>query len=306
MADCKISIGGQALMEGIMMKGKDKYSVAVRKPDGEISIETHAVKPSPVGKIPFVRGIYNFIDSLATGYKCLMRSAEISMGTDYEEDKFEIWLKEKFGEKATGILTTIAGIGGTVLALVLFMVLPTAVTGFINSFFPLGNFKRAVEGLTKLAIFFCYLLAISQMRDIRRVFQYHGAEHKTIFCYEKGLPLTVENVKKQSRFHPRCGTSLLFIVLFVSIAVFSFVPWKGTFQRAALKVLFLPVVVSIAYEILKFTGTHENALTKIMVKPGLWCQRLTTKEPDDKMIEVAIASVNAILPETVILSGNEE
>ena len=144
------------------------------------------------------------------------------------------------------------------------------------------------------------------MRDIRRVFQYHGAEHKTIFCYEKGLPLTVENVKKQSRFHPRCGTSLLFIVLFVSIAVFSFVPWKGTFQRAALKVLFLPVVVSIAYEILKFTGTHENALTKIMVKPGLWCQRLTTKEPDDKMIEVAIASVNAILPETVISNGNEE
>lgn len=306
MADCKISIGGQALMEGIMMKGKDKYSVAVRKPDGEISVETHTAKPSPVGKIPFVRGIYNFIDSLATGYKCLMRSAEISMGTDYEEDKFEIWLKEKFGEKATGILTTIAGIGGTVLALVLFMVLPTALTGFINGFFPLGNFKRAVEGLTKLAIFFCYLLAISQMRDIRRVFQYHGAEHKTIFCYEKGLPLTVENVKKQSRFHPRCGTSLLFIVLFVSIAVFSFVPWKGTFQRAVLKVLFLPVVVSIAYEILKFTGTHENALTKIMVKPGLWCQRLTTKEPDDKMIEVAIASVNAILPETVISNGNEE
>ena len=188
----------------------------------------------------------------------------------------------------------------------LFMVLPTAITGFIDKFISLGGFKSLIEGIVKLLIFFIYLWSISKMREIHRVFCYHGAEHKTIFCYEAGLPLTVENVRIQSRFHPRCGTSFMFIVLVVSIIVFSFVPWHGTLQRAVLKVIFLPLVMGIAYEILRFTGTHDNKLTKILAAPGLFFQRLTTAEPDDSMIEVAIASVNAILPETKVAENLNE
>lgn len=302
----KISIGGQALIEGIMMKGKDKYSVAVRKPDGSIKTQVHDVQPAKFNKIPILRGIFSFVQSLAVGYKCLMYSADESMDGAYEEDKFEKWLKKHFGEKASSAVTTVAGVAGTMLALVLFMVLPTAITGFVDEFISLGGFKSLIEGIVKLLIFFIYLWSISKMREIHRVFCYHGAEHKTIFCYEAGLPLTVENVRIQSRFHPRCGTSFMFIVLVVSIIVFSFVPWHGTLQRAVLKVIFLPLVMGIAYEILRFTGTHDNKLTKILAAPGLFFQRLTTAEPDDSMIEVAIASVNAILPETKVAENLNE
>jgi len=186
------------------------------------------------------------------------------------------------------------------LALVLFMVLPTTIAGLLDKVIPLGGFKNVVEGVSKLAVFVLYLWLVSKMEDIRRTFCYHGAEHKTIACYEAGLPLTVENVKKHTRFHPRCGTSMMFIILIVSIVVFSFVPWKGTLNRAFMKVLFLPVVVGISYEILRYTGRHTNACTKLLAAPGLWFQRLTTNEPEDDMIEVAIASVNALLPETII------
>lgn len=299
MADKKVSIGGQALIEGIMMKGPNGYSIAVRTPDGSIDVKKYRNKPGKFTKIPVLRGMYSFIDSLITGYKSIMASAESAM-IDLEEDELEKWLKKHFGAKAADVLTMIAGVLGGMLALVLFMVLPTTFTGIIDHFIPLGGLKAAVEGISKLIIFIIYLWLVSKMNEIKRVFQYHGAEHKTISCYEAGEELTVENVRKHTRFHPRCGTSFMFIVLLVSIAVFSFVPWKSTLGRVAMKVVFLPVVVGIAYEILRYTGRNVNACTKLMAAPGLWFQRLTTNEPDDSMIEVAIASVNAILPETVV------
>lgn len=293
----RISIGGQALIEGIMMRRGDKYSIAVRKPDGSISVKLEKTAPNKYGKIPVVRGIANFFNSLLVGYKSLMYSADEAMTDEIEEDKLEKWLTRHFGEKSSDIITTAAGLLGTVLALVLFMVLPTAITGFVDRFFPLGGFKALMEGTVKLLIFFLYLWTVSKVPDIHRTFCYHGAEHKTIFCYEAGEELTVENVKKHTRFHPRCGTSFLFIVLIVSIIAFSFVPWKSTLHRALLKVVFLPLVVGVAYEILRFTGTHDNPLTRLLARPGLMFQRLTTAEPEDDMIEVAIRSVKAVLEE---------
>lgn len=300
MANKKVSIGGQALIEGIMMKSPEQYSIAVRKPDGTIDVQIFDNNKVKFQKIPVLRGIMNFFDSLLTGYKSLMLSAEIAMEGELEEDAFDKWVKAHFGEKSSEIITMIAGVLGGMLALVLFMVLPTTIAGLLDKIIPLGGFKNVVEGVSKLAIFVLYLWLVSKMEDIRRTFSYHGAEHKTIACYESGQPLTVENVKKHSRFHPRCGTSMMFIILIVSIIVFSFVPWKGTLSRAFMKVLFLPVVVGISYEILRYTGRHTNACTKLLAAPGLWFQRLTTNEPDDDMIEVAIASVNALLPETII------
>lgn len=300
MADKKVSIGGQALIEGIMMKAPEKYSIAVRKPDGGIDVQVFDNNKVKFGKVPVLRGIMNFFDSLMTGYKCIMHSADIAMDGEFEEDAFDRWVKKHFGEKSGEIIAMIAGILGSVLALVLFMVLPTTIAGLLDKVIPLGGFKTAVEGIAKLAIFVLYLWLVSKMEEIRRVFCYHGAEHKTIACYEAGEDLTVENVRRHTRFHPRCGTSFMFIILIVSIVVFSFVPWKGTVSRALMKVVFLPVVVGISYEILRFTGRHTNACTKLLAAPGLWFQRLTTNEPDDDMIEVAIASVNALLPETIV------
>ena len=300
MANKKVSIGGQALIEGIMMKSPEQYSIAVRKPDGTIDVQVFDNKKVKFQKIPVLRGIMNFFDSLVTGYKSLMHSAEIAMEGEFEEDAFDRWVKEHFGEKSSEIITMIAGVLGGMLALVLFMVLPTTIAGLLDKVIPLGGFKNVVEGVSKLAVFVLYLWLVSKMEDIRRTFCYHGAEHKTIACYEAGLPLTVENVKKHTLFHPSCGKSMMFIILIVSIVVFSFVPWKGTLNRAFMKVLFLPVVVGISYEILRYTGRHTNACTRLLAAPGLWFQRLTTNEPEDDMIEVAIASVNALLPETII------
>lgn len=300
----KISIGGQALIEGIMMRYADSYSVAVRKPDGGIDVKKHRVKKNKAEKIPVVRGVVNLVQSLSVGYKCIMDSARLS-SEDYEEDKLEKWLKEKLGEKSGRVISMAAGILGSVLALVLFMVLPTFVTGLADSFFPLGALKSAVEGAVKFAVFILYLKAVSGMKEINRMFRYHGAEHKTIACFEAGLPLTVENVRVQTRFHPRCGTSFIFIVLAVSIIIFSFIPWHGTLSRALLKVVFLPLVVGISYEILRYNGRHDNLCSRLLSRPGLWFQRFTTAEPDDGMIEVAIASVNALLPQTVLTDERE-
>lgn len=306
MGDKKVSIGGQALLEGIMMKGPENYSIAVRKADGTIDVKLFENKKPKFSKIPVLRGMANFADSLIVGYKSIMYSAEAAMEDGFEEDAFDRWLKKHFGEKSAETVGTLAGVLGCALALVLFMVLPTAITGFIDKIIPLGALKAAVEGIIKLAIFIIYLAAITKMKEIRRLFAYHGAEHKTIMCYESGEELTVENVKKHTRFHPRCGTSFMFIVLIVSIVVFSFVPWKSTLSRAVTKVIFLPAVVGIAYEILRYTGRNSNACTKVMAAPGLWFQRLTTNEPDDDMIEVAIASVNAILPRTTVKKARKE
>lgn len=295
----KTSVGGQALMEGIMMRGPEKICVAVRKPDGTIDLTEEKVEHHRWQKIPFVRGACNMVESLIQGYRYLMHSAEISMGDEFEESesKFDKWVEAHMGPKMQNFLFTMAAVCGGLLALVLFMVLPTAIVGLVDRFLPLGGFKVVLEGLVKLGLFIGYLFLCTRVKDVHRVFEYHGAEHKTIACYEAGEELTVENVRKHVRFHPRCGTSFLILVLIISIVLFSVLPWHNTGLRVILKVLMLPVLMGISYELIKLAGRYDNLFTRIISAPGLWMQRLTTFEPDDSMIEVAIAAVKPVLPE---------
>ena len=283
----KTSVGGQALMEGIMMRGPKNICCAVRKPDG--TIETK-VEPTPTHgvwtKIPLVRGAISMIESLIMGYKYMMYSAQVSMGDDYdpaeEETAFEKWVGDHLGKKAEDIMLAAAAVIGGLFAILLFTVLPT---------------KVVLEAVLKVAIFLTYMAAISRMKEIHRVFEYHGAEHKTIACYEAGDPLTVENVRKYTRFHPRCGTSFLILVVIVSVFLYSVLPWSSTSLRVVFKLLLLPVVMGISYELLKWCGRSDNIATRIIRQPGIWVQHLTVFEPDDSMIEVAIAAVTPVLPE---------
>ncbi len=295
----KTSIGGQALMEGIMMRGPKKVAFAVRKPVGEIHTEVTNVKTRVWHKWVFVRGILTFVDTLIDGYKYLMKSAELS--TDEEqmqsESKFDKWVSEKFGEKGMNFVMAIAAVLGGGLALVLFMILPTLLVQLIQFFVPLGGFKTLVEGALKITILVIYMASVSKVPDIARVFGYHGAEHKTISCYEAGEELTVENIRKYSRFHPRCGTSFILIVIVVSVLVASALPWGNTFVRIALKIITLPIVVGISYEIIKICGRYDNFLTRFVSAPGLWLQNITTNEPEDGMIECAIAAVTPVIPQ---------
>ncbi len=294
----KTSIGGQALIEGVMMRGPEKYAMAVRTPQGEIDTELWDVGGASkkwYRKVPFVRGTFNMVDSLITGYRCLMKSAE-KAGMEEEPSQFETWLADKMGKSVTSIIAVLAvGFGGF-LAVGLFMMLPAFLVGLLSPVVASPIVKSLLEGLLKIIIFVLYLKLVSKMPDIRRVFQYHGAEHKTIACYEAGLPLTLENVRPCSRFHPRCGTSFLLIVMVVSILLFSVVTWSSIFIRVLLKLLLLPVVVGIAYEIIKYAGRHDNALTRAVSAPGIWLQKLTTNEPDDSQIEVAIAAMEPVIP----------
>lgn len=293
----KTSVGGQALLEGIMMKGPFKSAMAVRKPDGEIDVSIWDTKKlTGIRKIPFIRGTFNFIDTLIQGYDCLMKSAEIS-GQEEEPDKFELWLNKVFGKAAGAVFGSIVTILAVVLAVGLFFGVPALIAGFAGNYIENKVALSAIEGVIKIAMFLVYVIGVSKMSDIHRTFMYHGAEHKTIFCYEQGLELTVENVRKQQRFHPRCGTSFLLIVLVVSVLVSSVITWENVFVRVALKILMLPITVGISYEIIKFAGRHDNWLTRIISAPGLWFQNFTTQEPDDSMIEVAIAAVTPVLPE---------
>ncbi len=300
----KTSIGGQALIEGVMMRGVGKAAMAVRLPDGTIDVEIQKTKlakdKSFVFRMPFVRGIFNFIDNMIFGYKYLMKSAEKS-GLDLEESesKFDKWLEKHFGNKIMTVVSAIAMVFGVVLAIGLFILAPMGIVWLLEKVVPLGGFKTLIEGLIKIAVFVAYLALVSQTKDIRRVFEYHGAEHKSIACYEAGEELTVENVKKYKRFHPRCGTSFLLIVLIVSILVYSLIQfsWGNLLLRAALKILLLPIIVGISYEIIKLAGRYDNFFTRILSAPGLWIQRFTTREPDDSQIEVAIASLKPVLPE---------
>lgn len=299
----KSSIGGQALLEGVMMRGPEKEAMAVRLPDGTIDLEVWDLpKAKWYKKVPFVRGPVNFIGSMLDGYKCLTKSADKAMqGIEEEEpSKFEKWLTEKLGDKLMTIVMVIASVLGVALALGLFMFLPSLITKGIGLLLPLGDFaKTCIEGLIKISVFIAYIALTSLMKDIKRTYEYHGAEHKTIACYEAGDELTVENVKKHLRFHPRCGTSFIFIVLFISIIVFSVfrVPWDVLWLRVLIKVAVLPVIVAIAYEIIKLAGRHDNIITRIVSAPGLWIQRLTTREPDDGQIECAIAAFKPCVPE---------
>lgn len=228
-----------------------------------------------------------------------MHSAEISMGESFEEEqsKFERWIEEHTGPWFQNFLMGLAAVVGGMLAIVLFMVLPTAIVGGISKFVDLGYGKVLLEGVLKIAMFVGYLFLCSKMKEIHRVFEYHGAEHKTIACYEAGEELTVENVRKHSRLHPRCGTSFMILVLIVSILLFSVLPWSSTGLRVLLKLLLLPLVMGISYELIKLAGRYDNVATRIISAPGLWLQHLTTFEPDDSMIEVAIAAVKPVLPE---------
>ena len=310
---CKLSIGGQALIEGIMMQGPGGAAISVRCPDGAIDTEEIKVKHIK-DKIkflgwPIIRGVVNYIESMVFGYKCLMISAEKSGledidANDENASKLDKWLSEHINKKVMGVITGLASVIGLLLAFLLFFYLPTVSVNFLNKLSGgvLANYRAVFEGVIRMAIFVIYIALVSLMKDIRRTFMYHGAEHKTIFCYEHDLELTVENVKKQSRFHPRCGTSFIFVIIIISVIISSVISvttdlhsnnllWMGV------KLLILPLVTGFSYEFIKYAGRHDNLFVKILAAPGLWMQRLTTKEPDDKMIEVAIAAFTAVLPD---------
>ncbi len=284
----KTRIGGQAVMEGISMRGPEKTCLAVRLPDGTIHTELSDSPKNPLRKIPILRGAAAMVISLWHGYTYLMKSADLAFPEEAEKEK------EKGSSLFSGPL--IAVLSG-VLAIGIFVLLPTFLTGLIDRFATLGYWKTVVEGALKVIIFIGYLFGVSRIKDIRRVFEYHGAEHKTIACYEHREELTVANIRKYTRFHPRCGTSFIFIVLIISIIVFSFVPWTSTGMRALLKLVCLPFVMGLAYEVIQFAGSHDGWFCAALSAPGKWVQRLTVFEPDDSMIEVAIESMKPAIPE---------
>lgn len=308
------SIGGQAIIEGVMMRGPFKTAMAVRKSDGEIEckVDENGTKTRhKILRLPIIRGCVNFIDSLVIGMKALMFSADfIDIEEDGEEEtesKFDRWLEDKFGDKIKDIVIYVSIALALVLSVGLFILLPTAVTRGIEWLFgytpfaaaaSTGTFTSVVEGVLRLAIFIGYLALVSQMSDIKRVFEYHGAEHKTIACYEGGEELTPENVKKYTRFHPRCGTSFLLFVMIISVILFAFLPRTGVILRMVMRLALLPVVAGLSYEVIKLAGRHQKGCIKALTKPGLWLQRLTTREPDESQIEVAIASMKAVIPES--------
>jgi len=313
----KTMIGGQALIEGIMMRGPEKDAIVIRGKEG-LSIEVNPRKLNPPKSFknwPFFRGMFNFFDAQVTGVKALMRSADLAP-EEYQEEpsKLDQWLEKKLGnEKFQQAIIGIAVAMGLGLSICLFFLLPMIIGGFFDRWIDSTLTLNLVEGIIRMVIFMAYMLLVSRMNEMKRVFAYHGAEHKTIRCYEAGLPLTVENVRIQTRLHPRCGTSFLLIVMVISILVFSIassgllalVPALETMRGSFLyrlvmivfKLLLLPVVVGVTYEINRWCGRHDNGLTRVMSAPGMWLQNFTTNEPDDTMIEVAITAVEAVLPE---------
>ena len=303
----RTSIGGQALLEGILMRGPRKQSIVCRTPDGLVEKidELHLVKDKhPILGWPLIRGVVTFLDSMVKGMQALTYSADLlPIEEQGEPDKLDQWIEAHFSEeKAKSIIIGVAVVLGILLAVGLFVLLPTLLAGVTDHFIKSPVVRSLVEGLLRIVIFLAYLWAVSRMKDVERMFAYHGAEHKTIFCYEKGLPLTVENVRKQSRFHPRCGTSFLFVVVIISILVFSLVSinitmWDNVLVRIGLRLLLLPVVVALSYELNRWVGRHDNALSRILSAPGKWLQRLTTNEPDDSMIECAIRALELVIPE---------
>ena len=305
----KTTCGGQALIEGILMQGPEKRAIVVRKSDGtlDVKVEENAGRPA-FWKIPFFRGIYTFIMSLYTGVRALMYSAEVSGvedEEDYEPGKFEQWLSRHISdEKMMSLMLTVSVLLGVGMSLLLFIFLPSFIVGIVNHIVPggIGLWAMGIlEGVLKAVIFVLYLFLCSRMKDIHRVFCYHGAEHKTIFCYENGLELTVENVRRQPRHHPRCGTSFLFVVIITSIilsvALFTPLELSNVWLRMLLHLLLLPVVMGVTYEFNRYVGGHENLVCRVLRAPGLWMQNFTTFEPDDSMIEVGITALKAVLPE---------
>ncbi len=313
----KTTIGGQALIEGIMMRGPDTDAVVIRGADG-LTVETMPRKkhlPKSPKTWPFIRGVYNFLDANIVGVKALLRSADLAPEEMQEEpSKLDLWLEKKLGnEKFQQAVLWIAVCMGLGLSILLFFLLPMVIGSFFDRWITGTLMLNLVEGLIRMVIFLLYMFLISRMGEMKRLFSYHGAEHKTIRCYEAGLPLTVENVRKQTRLHPRCGTSFLLVVMVISIVIFSIASsillsiapgleaMRGSFLYRLImivfKLLMLPVVVSITYELNQWAGRHDNWFTRIITAPGMWMQNFTTNEPDDSMIEVGIAAVQAVLPE---------
>ena len=291
-------IGGQAVLEGIMMKNKDQYAVAVRKPDGEIEVEVDVYRgvmhESKITKIPFLRGIFNFIDSLMLGTKTLNYSASFYEDEDAEETKTDKFLDKLFGGNAEKVLIGFTTVFSVVFAVAIFIVLPYFLASLLQDYVRNTSLMAIIEGAMRIVIFLLYVVGISAMKDIKRVYQYHGAEHKCINCIEKGRPLTVKNVMRSSRLHKRCGTSFMFLVMFVSIILFFFIRVQNPVQRIIIRILLIPVIAGISYEIIRWAGRSNNIIVRILSAPGMWIQRLTTKEPDESMAEVAIKAVEAV------------
>ncbi len=304
----KTMCGGQALIEGIMMRGPEKEAIVVRKPDGELEVKVEPLKliktRHPWMGLPLIRGPINFVDSMIHGVKALMYSAEFypedEEDADAEPSKLDKWLDEHLSsEKATSVVVTLSVILGIGFSILLFFILPTLLTGFLTQWLDSRLLLSLIEGAVRIAIFLVYLILMSRMKDMKRVFRYHGAEHQTIFCYENGLPLTVENVRSMPRHHPRCGTSFLFVIMAVAILVHAVlgIGWDNTWLRLGVRLLSLPIIVAITYEINRFVGRHDNLFTRILTAPGLWLQNWTTAEPDDSMIEVGIRALSEVLPD---------
>ncbi len=309
----RTTIGGQALIEGILMRGPNKQAIVVRNQEGELEVKEEELKlvkdRHPVLGVPFIRGVVNFLDSLIKGVKALMWSAEFYPEEEEEEpSKFDRWLEKKFGsEGAMKWIIGIAVVTGIAFSIALFIILPTLLTSALLYFVPDAPMwlRNVLEGVCKLVIFFLYLVLCSRLKDIKRTFSYHGAEHKTIFCYERGLSLTVENVRDMPRHHPRCGTSFLFVVIVIAVLASSVVfalpvirdVATNALVRILLHLLLLPLVVAVTYELNRFIGRHDNPFTRVLSAPGMWMQNFTTFEPDDSMIEVAIEALNRVRPE---------
>lgn len=290
------AVGGQAVIEGVMMKGAEDVAIAVRKPDGEIVVSREKLKGGRkvISRIPILRGIYAFVDSMVLGVKALMYSAEFI--EDEEEKEREKEKKpSKFSEFMDKNVIWISVVISVLFSVGLFILLPTVLVDVFKRYTDSNLILNGIEGILRIAVFLGYLAAVSNMKDIKRVFEYHGAEHKTIFCYEYGEELTVENVRKHGRLHPRCGTSFLFIVMIVSILLFSLFTWSNVFTRLLIRILLIPVVAGISYEIIKWAGRSRSRLSCIVSAPGMWLQKITTREPDDKQIEVAIESLKNVL-----------
>ena len=291
-------IGGQAVLEGVMMKNRDKYAVAVRKPNGEIEIEVEEYKgicgDRKFAKLPFIRGVFAFIDSLVLGMKVTTYSASFYEEEDEKPSKTEEKLEKMLGSKADDIMMTFTVILSVIIAVALFMLLPLFLSDLLGKYIRNASVIAMIEGLIRILIFIGYITGISLMKDIKRLYMYHGAEHKCINCIEKGRPLTVKDVKRSSRLHKRCGTSFLLFVVLVSVVVFFFIRVDNMALKLILRIALVPVIAGISYEIIRLAGRSDNIIVRIISAPGLWMQKLTTKEPDEDMIEVAIASVEAV------------
>ncbi|MCC0783830.1 DUF1385 domain-containing protein [Clostridioides sp. ES-S-0108-01] len=294
----KQAVGGQAVIEGVMMQSKDKRAVAVRKSDGEIALKEDRIKSwvrdKNIDKIPFIRGSFVMIDTMIQGMKSLNFSSEFFM-EEAEEDKFDLFIKKIFKDKANDIIIIFSLVIAMLLSAGLFIFIPTLVGGAFSKVMPNDFMLNLIEGIIRIAILFAYIVLISRSKDIERVFQYHGAEHKSIYCYENDLELTVENARKFKRLHPRCGTNFLFIVMAISIILFAFFGWPNPIFRIFMRIICVPIVAGLSYEVIRILGRYDNGFTKIIAYPGMMLQYFTTKEPDDEQLEVALEALKAVV-----------